>query len=137
MDITTLVELREKRAGVHLNLKQEVYRASTEWNLYATIEVLDTLGKKAIPHTIRIMSNRRPNAIKHQLTMAGLSFVETPLQPADIAALSRPEMFRQAAPNGMCKLCSKSNFDDASGCHNSTSFSPCVGDWVCNFVVAR
>jgi len=137
MDITTLVDLRNKSAGIHLNLKQEVYRAGTEWNLYVTFEVLDTIGKNAIPHTIQIMNNRRPHAIRNQLQMAGLPFVETPLQPAEQSALCRPENLRQAATNRTCSLCEKSNFDDAKGCHNASVFSPCVGDWICNLTVAQ
>jgi hypothetical protein len=137
MDITTLVQLRDKRAGLLLNLKQETYRGYTQWNLYVTFELLDTLGKKPVPHTMCITSNRHSHSIKRQLDAAGLSYIETALQSAELSALSRPVTVRQTAPKTRCVPCGKSDFDCASGCHNPTVFSPCVGDWVCNLQVAQ
>lgn len=136
MDITTLAAMRDKRAGVLIHLKQENFRnIGTEWNLYATFEVLDTIGKKAVPITLLVMSNRRSHGIKAQLQAAGLAYVETALQPAGKSVPSRPDPTAQQAAiscSKTCLLCGKTNFDDATGCHNASVFSPCIGDWICN-----
>lgn len=137
MDITTLAAMRDKRAGILLHLKQENFRnMGTEWNLYATFELLDTIGKKAIPFTLLVISNRRPHAIRAQLESAGLAYVETPLPPAGKSVRSRLDSSNQQAPTH-CIVCQKSSFDNASGCYNPSIFSPCVGDWVCNLRKAQ
>lgn len=120
-----------------LNLKQETHRGFTQWNLYVTFELLDTLGKKPVAHTMCITSNRHSHSIKRQLDSAGLSYIETPLQSAELSALSRPVTVRQTAPKKLCAICGKTDFDDASGCQNPSIFSPCVGDWVCNLELAQ
>lgn len=32
----------------------------------------------------------------------------------------------------LCRLCKKRDFDDHTGCHMPTVFTPGVGDWLCN-----
>lgn len=32
-----------------------------------------------------------------------------------------------------CPHCKKTNYDDPDNCKKATVYSPCVGDWLCNY----
>ena len=133
MDIQTIKHLQSQRAAITLILKAENIRNKfTEFNLYAIFEISNLTGKKLVPATVLIDSNRYRHSIVRKLADAGLSFVETPL--AGAASGTSPESCSPEPKQRQhfCHLCGKTDLDLSSGCFNASVFSPCVGDWICN-----
>lgn len=133
MDIETIKQLQASGAGIALMLKEVNYRnMRREWHLIAMFEVLDRLGKKPIPATITLEISKARRSIVQKCELIGVSFADVPL-----AATGRHKRAKASRPaRGQCQrschLCSKTDFDGASGCHNPAVFSVGVGDWVCN-----
>lgn len=137
MDIETVKQLQASGAGIALMLKEINYRnMQREWHLIAMFEVLDTFGKKPVPANITLEISRARHSIVKKCEMMGVSFSEIPL-----AGTGRIKKRRASRPaRGQCQrsciLCAKSNFDSSDGCYNAETFSPGVGDWICNLVVS-
>ncbi len=132
MDIETVKQLQQNGAAIALMLKEVSIRGQrSEWHLLAMFEVLDRIGKKSVPATLTIESSRFRNLIINKCEVAGVSFAEFPL-----AGTARTRAKASGPARGQCQrscsLCSKTDFDSASGCHNPSVFSVGVGDWVCN-----
>ena len=133
MDIETIKQLQSAGAGIALMLKEVNYRnMHHEWHLIAMFEVLDRLGKKTIPATITLEISKARHSIVQKCELIGVSFADVPL-----AATGRHKRAKASRPaRGQCQrschLCSKTDFDSASDCYNSSVFSVGVGDWVCN-----
>jgi hypothetical protein len=133
MDIQTIKHLQSQRAAITLVLKAEKIRNTfTEFNLYALFEVSNLTGKKLIPATVLVDSNRYRHSIVQKLADAGLNYVETVL--ADAASGTSPEFCspEPAQCQRSCHMCGKTDLDLSAGCFNASVFSPAVGDWVCN-----
>jgi hypothetical protein len=133
MDIQTIKHLQSQRAAITLVLKAEKIRNTfTEFNLYALFEVSNLTGKKLIPATVLVDSNRYRHSIVQKLSDAGLNYVETVL--ADAASGTSPEFCspEPAQCQRSCSICGKSDLGLSTGCHNPSVFSPADGDWVCN-----
>ena len=133
MDISTIKHLQDQRAAITLILKAEnVRNRFTEFNLYAMFEISNLSGKKLIPATVLVDSNRYRHSIVRKLADAGLSYVETPL--AGAASGTSPESCSPEPKQCQrsCRLCQKTDLDLSHGCYNPSVFSPGVGDWVCN-----
>ena len=134
MDIETVKQLQASGAGIALMLKEINFRnMHREWHLIAMFEVLDRFGKKPVPATVTLEISRARHSIVKKCEIMGVSFAEVPL--ADTA---RTRAKASGPARGQCQrscnLCTKTDFDGASGCHNPSVFSPAVGDWVCNLV---
>lgn len=133
MDIQTIKDLQSQRAAITLILKCERSRNRFElFNLYAIFEISNLTGKKLIPATVLVDSNRYRHSIVRKLANAGLNYVETPL--AGAASGTSPESCSPEPKQcqRFCHLCGKTDLDLSAGCFNASVFSPCVGDWVCN-----
>ena len=133
MDIQTIKHLQGQRAAITLILKAENIRNRfTEFKLYAMFEISNLTGKKLVPATVLIDSNRYRHSIVQKLADAGLSYVETPL--AGAAEGNSPESCSPEPKQcqRFCHLCGKTDLDLSSGCFNASVFTPAVGDWVCN-----
>lgn len=134
MDIETVKQLQASGAGIALMLKEINFRnMHREWHLIAMFEVLDRLGKKPVPATVTLEISRARHSIVKKCEIMGVSFAEVPL-----AGTARTRAKASGPARGQrqrsCNLCTKTDFDSASGCHNPSVFSPAVGDWVCNLV---
>jgi hypothetical protein len=133
MDISTIKLLRGQNASIMLILKAERIRNTfTEFNLYALFEVSNITGKKLVPATVLVDSNRFRHAIVQKLSDAELSYIETPL--AGAASGTSPELCGSNPKQCQrsCSICGKSDLGLSTGCHNPSVFSPSDGDWVCN-----
>jgi hypothetical protein len=133
MDIQTIKHLQGQRAAITLILKAENIRNKfTEFNLYAIFEISNLTGKKLVPATVLIDSNRYRHSIVRKLADAGLSYVETPL--AGAASGTSPESCSPEPKQCQrsCYLCNKTDLGLSAGCYNPSVFSPADGDWVCN-----
>ena len=133
MDIQTIKDLQQQRAAITLVLKAEQVRNMfTQYNLYAIFEISNLTGKKLIPATVLIDSNRYRHSIVQKLESAELSYLETPL--AGAAGRKKPESCspesRQCQRS--CTICGKTDLDVSTGCFNPSVFTPAIGDWVCN-----
>ena len=132
MDIETVKQLQASGAGIALMLKEFNYRnMHREWHLIAIFEVLDRLGKKPVPASVTLEVSKARHSIVKKCEIMGVSFAEVPLAGT---ARTRAEASGPARVQCQhsCNLCTKSDFDSASGCHNPAVFSVGVGDWVCN-----
>lgn len=133
MDIQTIKDLQDQRAAITLILKAEKIRNRfTEFNLYAMFEISNLTGKKLIPATVLVDSNRYRHSIVQKLADAGLNYVETPL--AGAASGTSPESCSPEPKQCQrsCYLCNKTDLGLSTGCYNPSVFSPADGDWVCN-----
>ena len=135
MDIETVKQLQSSGVGITLMLKEVDSRAlGKEWHLVAMCEFLDILGKKPVPASFVIQTSRARHTLVTQCEVAGVSFADVPL----LAGTARTRAKASGPARGQCQrscnLCTKTDFDGASGCHNPSVFSPAVGDWVCNLV---
>lgn len=133
MDISTIKHLQEQRAAITLLLKAENTRNRfTEFKLYAIFEISNLTGKKLIPATVLVDSNRYLHSIVQKLADAGLHYVETPL--AGAASGTSPESCSPEPKQcqRFCHLCNKTDLGLSTGCYNPSVFSPADGDWVCN-----
>lgn len=133
MDIETVKQLQSSGVGITLMLKEVDSRAlGKEWHLVAMCEFLDILGKKPVPASFVIQTSRARHTLVTQCEVAGVSFADVPL----LAGTARTRAKASGPARGQCQrscnLCSKADFDSASGCHNPSVFSFGVGDWVCN-----
>lgn len=135
MDIETIKQLQANRAGIVLQLKQVLIRNMfTEWHLIALFEILDTLGKKPIPASVVVITNRSRQLIVNQCESAGVSFTEFPLPVS--AGIGRKLIVSRSEGQCQqsCHLCFKTEFDTPTGCYNPNVFSAGAGDWLCNLV---
>lgn len=130
MDIETIKQLQHNGAAIALMLKEvNIRNRFSEYHLVALFEIMDKLGKHSIPVTLTIATSKSKRLLINKCALAGVSFADFPLADAD-----RPNARRSAGGQCQrsCNLCLKSDFDNASGCHNPAIFSAGVGDWVCN-----
>lgn len=135
MDIETIKQLQASGAGIALMLKEINFRnMHREWHLIAMFEVLDRLGKKPVPATVTLEISRARHSIVKKCEMMGVSFAEVPLAGTGQSKRAKARRPARGQCQRSCNLCTKTDFDSASGCHNPSVFSPAVGDWVCNLV---
>lgn len=136
MDIETIKQLQQNGAAIALMLKEVSIRGQrSEWHLLAMFEVLDRIGKRPVPATITITSSKFRHLVINKCEVAGVSFAEFPLA-GTVGTRAKASGPARSQCQRSCNLCTKTDFDSASGCHNSSVFSPAVGDWVCNLVAS-
>jgi hypothetical protein len=131
MNLQDVIQLKEKGAKFKLVLaKSQSFRSShSDYELYLQLKTVESKDDTPVTANIAVDAPKHYMTLERFLTQNSLdfSFLPTKENPFSTVLASEP-----LAGCSLCTVCFKTNFDGASGCKNSSVFSPAVGDWVCN-----
>jgi hypothetical protein len=131
MNLQDVIQLKEKGAKFKLVLAKSLsFRSShSDYELYLQLKTVESKDDSPVTANIAVEAPKHYMTLERFLTQNSLdfSFLPTKENPFSTVLASEP-----LAGCSLCTVCFKTNFDGASGCKNSSVFSPAVGDWVCN-----
>jgi hypothetical protein len=135
MDYKTITDLIAQGANIALRLVQTNHRGITRFELTADLPIKTRSKRSQVVYSHVVDTARTQATIMRKIDFHGLSVVAQPLaaSPISVCSSSAAGDVRQS----FCVICKKSNFDDATGCHSFTRFTPAVGDWLCNLRVSQ
>jgi hypothetical protein len=136
MTLQDVIQLKQKGAKFRLVLAKTFSNrcSHSDYDLYLQLKTVLNLKDTPTTSSIAVEAPKHYMTLERLLTFNGLSFdflndSDKPISTTSVLSLE------PLAGRSMCRICSKTNFDDSNGCKNPSIFSVGVGDWVCNLQV--